>query len=222
MTLRRVAHLLRALFQQRLQHAAHVVRRAAHEEVVRGRAPRLAQPREVRFEPAARHHHAFRRDAVLHALAHHRREREAAVAKLQVRDFRLVRHLDAERLRRSVIRVDQRLAPAEEERVGAPEVQRAAEGRLETHAVTDHPRQVLRGIAYGAPREALIGEAAGDLEQVVPVLVLRVRVRHGRHGARVHRAHVARVPAVAAAHGLGRRLDDRHARARFTRGNGGA
>ena len=53
--LRRVAHAPRALVEQELQHLAHVVGRAAHDEVVGGRPPRLAQPLEVGLEPAGGH-----------------------------------------------------------------------------------------------------------------------------------------------------------------------
>ena len=50
----RVAHGLGARLEEQLQHAPHVVRRAAHDEVVGGFPPRLAQPLQVRFESARR------------------------------------------------------------------------------------------------------------------------------------------------------------------------
>ena len=57
----------------------------------------------------------------------------------QCDDRRVIKDVDAEILRRAIERVEHRRAAAEEERVGAAEAQRAAERRLEAHALLAHP-----------------------------------------------------------------------------------
>src|SRR6185369_14479855 len=54
---------LRARVEHCVQYRARVVRRAAHDEVVGRVSPRLAEPAEVRFEPARREHDGARGDA---------------------------------------------------------------------------------------------------------------------------------------------------------------
>ncbi len=101
-------------------------------------------------------------------------------------------------------------------------MERASQRRLEAHAVLLHPRDMLLGLADRHAREALVGEAAGHLEEVVPVLLFRVRARQDIEGPVVHGAHVARVPAVAAAEMDRGGLDDEDREARAARGDGGA
>ena len=190
----------RALAEEQLQHAAHVVGRAADDEVVGGRPPRFLQPREVRLEAAARGHHRLARWITCSTpLRITVADLNAWPSSVDVGDLGVVEDLDAERLGGAVVGVDQRLAAAEEERVGARDVQRAAERRLETHAVLRHPGAAGRRVADRHAREPLVGLPAGDLEEVLPVLLLGIGVGEHVGGRIVHRADVARVAAVAAA-----------------------
>jgi hypothetical protein len=94
-------------------------------------------------------------------------------------------------------------------------VQRSAERRLEAHAVPFHPREVPLGLPDGQARERFVGEAIGDLEQVLPVFLFRVRIGERVERPLVHRAHVARMAAVAALEGGRVRLADQNSRPRL-------
>ena len=131
---------------------------------------------------------------------------EAAVVELERVHRRVVADLHAERFGAAVVRVDQRLAAAHEERVGARQVQRARQRRLEAHAVPAHPVAAGRRRADHEPRELLVGGAAGDLQQVLPVLLFRIGVDQHVLRRVVHAAQVARVLRVAAAPFARRRL----------------
>ena len=86
-------------------------------------------------------------------------------------DLGVVHHADARALGRGVVAVHQRLAAAEEERVGAPQVQRAAQRRLEPDAELPHPRRALRRPVDEQPRERPVGLVAGDANQIGEELV---------------------------------------------------
>src|SRR5206468_8408455 len=108
-----------------------------------------------------------------------------------------------------------------EEKIGAAKLKRAAERRLKTHAVTLHPRRMLRGLPNRHAGELLVGEPACDLDEIQPVFLLGIRVAQHVEWLLVHRAHIARMAAVAAAESLRCRFDDQHseaARARTERG----
>ncbi len=190
--------------------------------VVRDRAPRLAQPFEVRFEAAGGRDHRPRLHPVPGTPMRHRRRDETPVLHLDIDHLGVVGDLDTEAGRGRVVGVDERLAAAEEERVGAREVQRAAERRLEAHAVALHPGKVVHGTADGHAREALVGDPAGDLDEVLPVLLFRIGVDEDFQRRVVHAAHVARVPAVAAAKRHRRHFEHQHREARAARRERGA
>jgi hypothetical protein len=129
---------------------------------------------------------------------------------------------DAERFRRAVERIHQRLAAAEEEGVGARQRERARQRGLEHHAAGfEEARRVLAG-ADAQAREVLVRLAGGDALQVVPVLVLEVAVGQHPGGARVQGAQVAGVAGIAAAHRARRVLGDDNARTGPARRDGGA
>jgi hypothetical protein len=215
MTLRGVADAVGAGIEQGAQHHAHVVAGAANEEVVGRRSPGFAQPVEVGLEAAAGDHAGAGADGL--ALA--QRRLEDALAQAQAAHLGLVAHLHAQRLRAAVVGIDERLAAPQEEGIGAAQVQGARERLLEAHPVAAHPVAAARGIADGDPGHRLVGEPAGDLEQVLPVLLLGVGL--GEHILRrlVHAAQVAGVHGVAAAPLAGRRLQQQHAGAGLAGGD---
>ena len=127
MTLRRVADRLRAVVEQYAQHPPGIVGRAANQKIVGHRSPCLFQPGEVRLEPACGRDDAPGADLMLDAVAHHDRRAEPSVLYVEVDHRGVVIDFDAERLRGTVIGVDQCLPAAEKERVRARKVQRAAQ-----------------------------------------------------------------------------------------------
>src|SRR5438876_12283301 len=98
---------------------------------------------------------------MLRCLPIHDRQNEATIANVEVDRLGFVSDVDAQRFSRGVIRVDQRLATAQEEKIGAAKLKRAAERRLETRAVALHPRRMLRGLSDRRAGELLVGESAG-------------------------------------------------------------
>ena len=65
---------------------------------------------------------------------------EAAITDIEADNLRVVHHPDAEALGSRVVAVHERLAAAQEERVRAGQVQRAAQGGLKADAESPHPR----------------------------------------------------------------------------------
>ena len=223
MALRRVADLVRARFEHLLEQHAGVEAGAADDEVVRHPlafvlSPGLAQPFAVRFEAAIGNHAGLGLDAFVTHIS----GAELAIDQFQPVDRGVVADLHAQVLRAAEVGIDQRLAAAQEERVGARQVQGAGQRILEAHAVLDHPRPAGRRVADRQPGELLVGDAAGDLQQVLPVLFFRIGL--GQHVLRlvVHAAQVARVDRVAAAPFLRRGLEQQHAGTGFARHQGGA
>ena len=137
-------------------------------------------------------------------------------------DRRVVADLHAKPLGAAVVGVDERLAAAHEERVGARRVQCTRQRRLEAHAVALHPRPAGRGGPDHEPRQALVGGAARHLEQVLPVLLFGIGIDQHILWRVVHAAQVARVLRVAAAPVARRGLEQQHRRARFARHQGRA
>ena len=86
--------------------------------------------------------------------------------------------------RRAVVGVEQRLAAAEIERRRARQLQRAAERRLEAHALLLHPGIGAFGLADRHACEVLVGLPAGDAQQILPVFLLRVGSRSSSRAAR--------------------------------------
>ena len=211
----RIADRFRAAIEEHFQHASHVVGCAADQKIVGRGPPRRAQPVEVRLEAAGGRHDRLRVNFVLHVLMHGDGGGELSVADIQIGDLRVVGDLDAKAFRRPVVRVHQRLPATEEKRIGARELQRAAERRLETHPVANHPLTARRGVPDRHPGERFVRLAAGDLEQILPVLVFGIRIAQHVGRSVVHAAQVARVAAVAAAEMLRRRFEHEHGSSRL-------
>ena len=115
------------------------------------------------------------------------RRDEAVAVDLERVHRRVVADLHAQRRGAAVVRVDERLAAAHEERVRAAQVQRARQRRLEAHAVPVHPRAARAPTSRMTRRASRSSVApARDLEQVLPELLLRVGV--GQHVLAAHRA----------------------------------
>src|SRR5207253_325917 len=87
---------------------------------------------------------------------------EHAVVDLEIDDFGVVQNVDAEFFRSEIERVQHRAAAAEEERIGAPEAQRAAERWLPAHALFDDPAEDVLGLPDHETRQFLISLPAGD------------------------------------------------------------
>ena len=92
-----------------------------------GGTPSLLQPFEVGLEAAAGDHHRLGAHRCVGAFAGERGRLELVALDFEVGDLGFVDDVDAELFRRMVIGVDQRLAAAEEKRIGARQVQRAAQ-----------------------------------------------------------------------------------------------
>src|SRR5438067_1961021 len=151
----RIAHLLHARREQRLEDPALVVRRSADDEIIGHLAPALLEPGDVGLESAGCGDECLGGNPIFATLVNDVCRRESAVLHLEPGDFRLVDHLDAEVLRGAVVRVDQGLAPAEEEGVGAPEMECALERRLEPYPAIGHPSAHAGGKPDREPREGL-------------------------------------------------------------------
>ena len=223
MALRGIADLLHALVEQHLQDRAAIIGRAADQEIVGGIAPILLQPFDVGLEPAGGGDQ--RRGADFGGAADRllqRRRQKHAVLDLEVGDLGVVGDLDAELFGGQVKRVQHRPAAAEEERIGAPEAQRAAERGLPAHALFDHPAQDVLGLADHDAGQFLVGLAAGHAQQVVPEFLLGIGpgedVGRGVMGA----AHVAGVAGVAAAVEFRRAFQHQHRGAGAPRADRGA
>jgi hypothetical protein len=213
MRLRRVANDIGAGVDHLLEQHALVEPGAADQEIVSGpfaalvAAPGLAHPLAVRLEAAAGQHAAFRFDP----LAPDAGGDEAPVPHFDRVDRRGVADLHAQGLGTAVVGVEQRLAAAHEKGIGTRQVQRARERRLELHAVPAHPAAAGRRGANHQPRELLVGEPAGDLEQVLPELLFGIGLQQHVLRRVVHAAQVAHVHRVAAAPLKRRRFQQQHA-----------
>jgi len=100
-------------------------------------------------------------------------EKHAGV-DLEIHDLGVVYRVDAERLGGEVERVQHRPTAAEEERVGPPEAERAAERGLEADPLLGDPAEHFLRLADHVPGERLVGLAAGHPEQIVPEFLLGI------------------------------------------------
>ena len=144
-----VADRFGAVLEQKFEQRTRVEGGAADEEVVRGRAPGLFQPSQVRLETARRDHHRPGGDghrAIAHA---HRSAPEPPVHDVQPDDLGLVADVDPQALGVPEERVHHGLAAAQEPGIGARQVQRPGERRLEVHPVGLHPLEDRRGPVDG-------------------------------------------------------------------------
>jgi hypothetical protein len=85
-----------------------------------------------------------------------------------------------------------------------------------------HPIPQLLGVLNRQAGKILVRLAAGDLPEVFPELLLRVRAGNIIGGSPVHITNVTGVAAVTAAKILGGTLQHKHSRAGPSRRNGGA
>jgi hypothetical protein len=95
-------------------------------------------------------------------------------------------------------------------------------GRLEVHAVAAHPGPAGARSANHQPRQFFIGQAAGDLQQVLPELLFGVGIDQHILRRVVHAAQVARVHRIAAAPFGRRGFKQHHAGACLARHQRGA
>ena len=151
-----------------------------------------------------------------------RRRQEHAVVDLEVEHFGVIANLDAELFGGQVQRVQHRPAAAEEERIGAPEAERAAERRLPAHALLDDPVQDVLGLADHVPRQLLVGLAAGDAQQIFPEFLFGIGPGEDVGRRVVGAAHVAGVAGIAAAIELRRAFQHQHRGAEPPRADRGA
>ena len=119
-------------------------------------APVLLQPLDVGFEAAAGRHEGRGAHDVALAAALHGRGEEHAVVDVEIDHLGVVFDLDAEILGGEIERVEHRAPAAEEERIGAPEAQGAAERGLVAHALlrqpVEHGLRFVRSCGAPAPR----------------------------------------------------------------------
>src|SRR5690606_23444850 len=101
---------------------------------------------------------------------------EAAVLDLDALDRRLVADAHPETLGATVVGVHHRLAAAEEEGIGARGVQRAGQRGLEARPVAHEPGPAGGRGPDGDASKLLVDQAAGDLEQVLPELLLGIGI----------------------------------------------
>ncbi len=139
MALRRVADRADAGVEQHAQDGAGVIGRAADQEIIGRRAPILLEPLDIGLEAAGSRHqraaaHALHAPLVLDGGRH-----EITVVDGERGHRRVIEAGDAERLRAPVERVERAAPAAEEEGIGLAERERAAERRLEAHALLVHP-----------------------------------------------------------------------------------
>ena len=135
---------------------------------------------------------------------------DLVIVNHEMGDLALVADVDPQRFGLSIESVDQRLATAEEERVGPRHRQRAGQGRLEANPLVNHPRQTALALPDRLARQNLVGLALGDLDQVVEILVFEVAIGQGRNRRLMHATEVAGVAGIAPAPGLGRALQQQH------------
>jgi hypothetical protein len=147
---------------------------------------------------------------------------EPAVLDFELVHGRLVADFHAQLFGAAEIGIHQRLAAAHEEGIGARHMQRARQRRLEVHAMPAHPVAAGRGGADHHARQMLVGDAARDLEQVLPVLFFGIGLDQHVLGRVVHAAQIAGVAGVAAAPFARCGFKQQHAAAGFARHQRGA
>ena len=223
MALRGIADVLHALVEQQLENRAAVIGRAADQEIVGRLAPVLLQPFDVGFKSAGGRHQRRGADfaRAIDRLLQLRRQ-EHAVLDLEVGHFSIVDGLDAEFFSGEIERVQHRPPAAEEERIGAAEAQRAAERGLPAHALFDDPVQDVLGFPDHEFCEFFVGLPAGEAQQIVPELLLRVGPGENLGRRIVGAAHVAGVAGIAAAIEFWRAFQHQHGSARAPGADGGA
>jgi len=130
MKLRGIAGLLHILAKQAFQYGALRIRCAADQEIVGRVAPILFQPIDIGLKAARGGDISFGFDSCRESLADDLRPRDAFAVHIDRLDLGVVEHIDAKRRCRHVTRVDECLAAAEIESIGAGQIERAGERRL--------------------------------------------------------------------------------------------
>ena len=210
MALVRVSHPRHALVQQVAQQGALRVLGAAHGKVPRRRTPGLLQPRQVSLKPARSAGDRAGPDDLVETPTAHPCRLEEAILDLQRLDLGVVEHMDALGLRMAIQGVQQRLAPAQKERVGVAQRQRSTQCLLEPYAAFAHPARDMLAFLDGHARERLVGLAAGHSHQIFEVLVDRVGPGQHIRGRIMGRAVIAHMARVAATKALGRGFGHQH------------
>ncbi|GBF25806.1 hypothetical protein MnTg02_00840 [bacterium MnTg02] len=165
------AHLARAIIEKHPQHPAHIVTRAANEEIIRNVSPSLFEPREIRFKAARGDDHRLRLDLFHLPVARNFGRRKLSIFKNQIGYFGLIEDFDAQGFSGGEIGIHHGLAAAEEKCVCAAEAECPAEGGLEAHTLRHHPIHRMRGAFDHQARQFLIGFAAGHAQQIVPIFL---------------------------------------------------
>ena len=213
MALRGIADFLHALAEQHFQDRSAVIGRAADQEIVGGLAPILLQPFDIGLEAAGGGDQCRGLRDLIRAIVLERCRQEHAVGDIEIAHLGVIEDVDPESLCRAIERIQHGAAAAQEERVGAPEAERAAERGLPAHALLDDPVQDILGLVDHHARQLLVGLAAGDAQQIFPELLLGVGTRENLGRRVVGAAHVAGVAGVAAAVEFRRAFQHQHGRA---------
>ncbi len=200
MRLGRVSDGIGACIDHVFEQHSHVEARAADQEIVRhpfavDLAPRFTQPFAIGFEAAGCEHAGARFNAFVADV----RGDKAIAVELDSVYWRVVADLHAQCLRTAEVGVDEGLAAAHEKCVGARDMQRAGERRLEMHAMAAHPVAACRRFADREACERFVGQTTGDLEQVLPVLFFRIGFNKYILRRIVHAAQIAGVLRITAA-----------------------
>jgi len=165
--------------------------------------PCLAQPFAVGLETAGSQNTCARFEASAAAACGD----EPAALQLDRVHRRLVQDLHAECLGAAVVGVHERFAATHEKGIGTGHMQGAGQWRLEAHAVFLHPWAAVGRCADGEARQVFVGDAAGDLEQVLPVFFFRVGIHEHVLWTVVHATKIARMLGIAAAPFTWRRFE---------------
>ena len=240
---RPVAVGLGADVERHADAVAGVVAGAAHVAPAPSRGRGTARASPVRLEAAAGEHHGPARDLseAARPMADHRADRPAPVEQELARPLGVV-NLDADGVGALVERLDEAGAAADRlDRHAAEEVVPVADlvGLAPEHqdpadALLPHPHDGGTGAADEVVREVGVGQPLGEPHDVVEVLALGIGRQLDRLGlplrhvgddvaadvleALVGEAEPARgEERIAAALGLGRLLEDEHARPRLAR-----
>jgi len=124
---------------------------------------------------------------------------------------------DARALRLGEVGVHHGFSAAQEERIGAAQMKRAAHGMLKADSVALHPLSTGGRSADRHARHLLVGLASGHAQNVVVELVFRIGIGHHLGWRVVHAPQVSGVPAIAATKLFRRALQHQHAGPGFAR-----
>ena len=96
-------------------------------------------------------------------------------------------------------------------------MQRTRQRRLEVHTVYPHPRPTHGRVTNYQTSQTLVGQSASHREQILPVLLLRIRVDQHVLRSIVHAAQVAHVHRIATAPRFRGRLHEQYVGTGFAR-----